>query len=126
MALGERKQELSQEQAKEKFDKTLKEEPSKDTGPYKGRPDFPTKEFDRWLESNEAFEATRLSREERLKLGPRLSKVFGTRIEKSKGEDENIESELAKGKYGKFESFRDLNPIDREKVKRIYRGFFKK
>jgi hypothetical protein len=126
MALVERKQELNQGQAKEKIDKTIKEEPPKDTGPYKGRPDFPTKEFDRWLESNEAFEVTGLSREERLKLGPRLSKVFGTRIEKSKGEDERIESELAKGKYGRFESFRDLNPSDREKVKKLYRGFFKK
>ena len=126
MALVEKKQELSQEQTKEKPDEVFKEEPPKDTGPYKGRPDFPTKEFDRWLESNEAFEATGLSREERLKLGPRLSEFFGTRIEKSRKEDERIESELAKGKYGRFEPFRDLNPSDREKVKKIYRGFFKK
>jgi hypothetical protein len=123
MALVEKKQELNQGQVKEKPDKVLKEESPKDAGPYKGRPDFPTKEFDKWLKSDKAYKATGLSEKERLELGSHLSETFGTRIDKS--ESGRIESELAKGRYGNFESFRKLNRSDREKVKKISRGFFK-
>ncbi|KPJ73221.1 hypothetical protein AMJ48_02025 [Parcubacteria bacterium DG_74_1] len=127
MALIEKKQELRQGQAKEKFDKPLRKEPPKDTGPYKGRSHFSTKEFDRWLESNEAFKVTGLLRDERLRLGHHISdpKLVGTLFEKAKREPENIEHELDKGKYGAFGDL-NLSLNDREKVKKIYRGFFKK
>lgn len=125
MALAEKKQGLSQGRFKEKPDKTSSKEPPKDTSPYRGRPHFPTKEFRRWLESDEAFKATDLSKQERLKFGSHMSdpKMVGKLFEKSKGELKNIEPELKKGKYG---AFKNLNPEDRKKVEKIYKGFFKK
>jgi len=102
-------------------------EERKDTSPFKGRPYFPTKEYDIWLESAEAFKATGLSKKERLKFGHYISnpELVGKFFEKAKREPENINDELELGKWGKFRKLRELSSEDRKKVKKIYKGYMK-
>ena len=98
-------------------------EEKKDTSAFRGRSEFSTKEYNRWLESDEAYRATQLPKEIRLKLGPQLSdqKLVGSLFEKAKREPEKIKKELELGKYGAFSK---LKPVERKILMKLYKGFW--
>jgi len=114
--------------AKERFRGGSQKEGMADTSPFHGRSSFSTKEFRRWTRGSKSWGAmgsTHLSKQEREKLGQRLSdpKLVGKFFEKGKRESQRLGIELAKGKWGKFGA---LNRKERKSTGKLYKGFFGK